>query len=551
VLSPYRYESPTGGFSGAFDPFLLDGIYFSSGGFGARYGDALSGIAALRTLGKPDRIGFGATASLAALSATVKVPIGSGFGARGTLTRSNTHLLFRVNGTTTEFTHEPESRDASITGGATYRSGEVRFFAIEQWSQLGVVVTEPSFAGALDSDAWHESRVLTWEHRFGGTRLTLVGSNASAENRVSYGALDLAVHDRLRQVRALAELRLAHRLGVNAGVELMRRAAEFTGRAPRRSHDDRPDAPIDVIHADIDDTHRAAFVETDWAPRRDVRVITGVRSDRARRTGETTLDPRTSLAYRIADGVTLTAAWGIYHQVPHPQLHDPEFGGADVGSMRAEHRVLGLQAGEPAGGGVLVRLEAYDKRYNDLAEFDRDRRVHAGGTGYSRGLDFFVRWPAWRGMSGRTSYSLVRARRTDPNTGALARSPFDITNVVTSVVDWRLGEQLHASIASRYATGRPFTPIVSAQLDPSGDVWVPAYGPPMSERLPSFQRVDVSLSRLIPLPAQRMLVLFAAANNILDRKNIHDYRYNADYSERTPVRSQFERSVYFGATFTW
>jgi vitamin B12 transporter len=72
VLSPYRYESPTGGFFGSFDPFLLEGIFFSSGGFGARYGDALSGLAALRTLGRPERLGLGATASLAA-------PANSGF----------------------------------------------------------------------------------------------------------------------------------------------------------------------------------------------------------------------------------------------------------------------------------------------------------------------------------------------------------------------------------------------------------------------------------------------------------------------------------------
>src|SRR5688572_15336993 len=84
VLSPYRYESPTGGFFGAFDPFLLDGIQFSSGGFGARYGDALSGVAALRTLGKPDRASLGATASLAALSGSAALSVNDQLGVRGT-----------------------------------------------------------------------------------------------------------------------------------------------------------------------------------------------------------------------------------------------------------------------------------------------------------------------------------------------------------------------------------------------------------------------------------------------------------------------------------
>ena len=42
VIDPLRLEEPTGSITPTVDPFLLDGIFFSSGGFGARYGNALS-----------------------------------------------------------------------------------------------------------------------------------------------------------------------------------------------------------------------------------------------------------------------------------------------------------------------------------------------------------------------------------------------------------------------------------------------------------------------------------------------------------------------------
>ncbi|MDZ7335429.1 MAG: TonB-dependent receptor, partial [candidate division KSB1 bacterium] len=42
INHPYKYESPTGGFFGTFSPFLLKGTFFSSGGFSAQYGNALS-----------------------------------------------------------------------------------------------------------------------------------------------------------------------------------------------------------------------------------------------------------------------------------------------------------------------------------------------------------------------------------------------------------------------------------------------------------------------------------------------------------------------------
>ena len=53
MLSPYNYETPTGNYTVTVNPFLLDGIFFSSGGFGARYGNILSGVADLRTAGRP------------------------------------------------------------------------------------------------------------------------------------------------------------------------------------------------------------------------------------------------------------------------------------------------------------------------------------------------------------------------------------------------------------------------------------------------------------------------------------------------------------------
>ncbi len=41
VSHPYRYETPTGGFRGAIDPFLTQGVSFTTGGFSAQYANTL------------------------------------------------------------------------------------------------------------------------------------------------------------------------------------------------------------------------------------------------------------------------------------------------------------------------------------------------------------------------------------------------------------------------------------------------------------------------------------------------------------------------------
>src|SRR4051812_16747534 len=75
MIAPYNYETPTGNYTVTVNPFLLEGIFFSSGGFGARYGNILSGVADLRTQGRPAQTSIVGTAGLAAVSAGLNLAL--------------------------------------------------------------------------------------------------------------------------------------------------------------------------------------------------------------------------------------------------------------------------------------------------------------------------------------------------------------------------------------------------------------------------------------------------------------------------------------------
>src|SRR5688500_2082507 len=83
LLNTTQLRTPTGTFVGTVDPFLLDGTFFSSGGFGARYGNALSGIASFRILGRPSRTAATAAAGLEAVSGAVVIVLPKMLGLGG------------------------------------------------------------------------------------------------------------------------------------------------------------------------------------------------------------------------------------------------------------------------------------------------------------------------------------------------------------------------------------------------------------------------------------------------------------------------------------
>jgi hypothetical protein len=77
----------------------------------------------------------------------------------------------------------------------------------------------------------------------------------------------------------------------------------------------------------------------------------------------------------------------------------------------------------------------------------------------------------------------------------------------------------------------------------------PVFGEANAARLPGYGRFDLSLSWYRGLGgAERGLVVFIAASNVFDQNNVMRYRWNPDFTSRTPVRAPFNRSVYAGAT---
>ena len=97
VSHPYRYETPTGGFRGAIDPFLTQGVSFTTGGFSAQYANTLSGVVDLVAAARPREMQTTVTAGLAGLSASAAWPIGETAGVRIAANRSTPAVLFAVN----------------------------------------------------------------------------------------------------------------------------------------------------------------------------------------------------------------------------------------------------------------------------------------------------------------------------------------------------------------------------------------------------------------------------------------------------------------------
>jgi hypothetical protein len=556
VVHPYRYESPTGGTFGTITPFLVSGTFFSSGGFSAKYGNALSGVLAMESLDRPPQSEYSVNVGLAATSARVAVPITDKLGFRFSGNRSSTALMFRVNGRFSEFTKHPGGTDGNFSLDYDYsKSGRIKLFGFVSETEIGVKVNQPSFDGVFVSDESNQLYNLQWSELL--DRSWLVQASFSV-NRYrtdrNLGILDLSQGDQTYKLRFDTEKEFGPKFKANVGTEGEVTRNGFAAVFPDGDVLD-PGAPSVSIDEHYDAHRTGAYLETEIQLARGFFLKSGLRADHHNLADELVLDPRVSLFYQINAAGNLRASWGIYHQFAEPLLYAPIYGNPDLKSQKAAHYIMGYEKQLRKG---QARVEVYYKDYDRLVIENESLEFANSGHGYARGLDlFFKRGILFQDkLNGWVSYSFLQSKRLqarDTRSGQveeLAPSSFDITHNLTLVGKYTIGSHWSAGLSFRYATGRPLTPVVDAERDAQFNFYTPFEGPVNSERLPNYHRLDASLSYYWPFQND-FAILYFALSNVLNRKNTLEYDYSVDYAERSPRTTNFSRFVYFGATFTF
>ncbi len=534
-----KLNSPSGTFAGTLNPFEARRITLASGGFGARFGNALSAIVDLDTLGMP----YGKSASLGgglgALSVGANAQLTDNTGVRLMVTRNSVAPIFRLNGATRDYPEPPNGHDLAATAAWEYRPGaELRVFAVEQLQHLALDVNLPGQRGVFANRTLNRLAVVNWSDTFGKLSANVSAGGGSLDRRETVGTVDVDTFTQHRQFAARVGYEFSDRASFSFGADGAREDTTLTKYVPASGTFGGAS-----FNAELPGTRWGVFAESDTVLAPHVRMISGVRVDDASLTQRTTVDPRLSLAWEPRKKVALSLAGGVYHQVPDAYNFFTDTGRVALPPMRVEQLIGALQLGK---GDRLVRLEAYAKDYADLVALNRSYRPVAGGEGEAQGVDVFVKSPLFWAMSGRLTYGYVDTRRTDPDSGRIAAAPFDVHHTATLIVD-RAFDSWLTSVGVRYATGRPFTPIVGGTPDGHGG-FAPVYGTSFSERMPPLFRVDLSTSRYFRLNAHTGLVLYASVNNVLNRRNLYAWEYTDDFSARKPTPSIFGRSLYFGFT---
>lgn len=492
---------------GRFAPTLFRGTVFSTGGYSALYGQALSGVLALNStdLAAETQTGISVSSVFVGVSRTKRWEKTSlDVSADYTNLTPYTGLMPQ----NIEWVQAPRSGSGSLK--LSHRTGQAGMLKVYgTWSAQRFIIRQPSPepAGqqtvALHNGNQYLNTTFRSPLRRGWSIQTGVALSQDDKDlqpdTLRLRTLEQALVGRVVLTNDSAGTRWNLKLGVEGVGQrvtqtyqpLLSEATRYTSRfLEKRS---------------------AGFVETDFQLTDKLAGRAGARVEYSALLGRTNAAPRVALAYQTTANSSLSGAYGRFYQTPDNSLLLVQ---PNLRFEEATHAVLTYQYNHD---GKLLQLEGYHKTYDHLTRFDgHDPRnpttYDNGGTGYARGLDLLWRdRKTVKNLEYWVSYGFLDTRRQYRQDPVAAVPTFAARHNV-SVVGKYWVPKLNTLFGATYSYGSP-----RRYHDLNQDGYNQGV-------LPTFQDLSLNASYLTRLFGQ-FTIVHVSASNVLARPNIFGYRY--------------------------
>jgi outer membrane receptor protein involved in Fe transport len=552
LYDPFHLESFQGVFSGV-DPRIVSSMDVYTGAFPAIFGDRMSGVIDVSSLGAPKRRYHEIAMSFFNASVLSSGLFRNGGEWVASARRSNLDLLYSA---LSDHPERPRYLDAFAK--VSYRlSDKLRltantlYFRDDISLSDDVDVEEHAFSNDEDRYIWLRLDHTTARRLSGSTllarsRLDNERRGTTEQEGVSTGSMDdrrdFAI-DSMQSDWAWQPSETVH-VQFGALASRMRGNYDYRDQVEFALLFDTPGAPTEAereraVALEADGRQQAVYTtaRVNATPR--LTVDLGVRWDRQTLdpAHTTTLGPRLGLRYQLAPRTLFRLSWGKVHQsqaVNELQVAD----GVDRFSppQRSDHAVIGFEHALPLG--VSLRLEAYEKdiasllpRYENLLnsrtllpELKPDRILVAPDAASARGLELLVTGREDAATRWWAAYS--RSRAEDRVDGGDVLRSWDQTRTLSGGVS-RDTLKWSFSLGAVYRTGWPTTPV---ELDASGELPIVVAGARNSTRVSAFRSVDLRLTRKFAT-REGSLAAFLELTNVFDHGNRCCTEYEIELTE--------------------
>lgn len=533
---PYSSNVPDLPSRGRFSPFLFTGTTFSTGGYSAEYGQALSSALILNTNSFPQQTQTDVSIMTVGggVSQTVK---GDKTAASFGVDYTNLTPYFQLVPSKFSMNQYPESVGTTFTfRQKVSESGILKAFSTFSGTRFGLEYQDLSIPGSMANIAIANKNSYTnisYSDDLGNGWILKSGVAFTYDKNI----LDMESFN-VDEGNNNAQAKLVLKKNFSNNVSLIFGAEETYNHY---NQDYFVDSTLFHNNSIFNDFGSAAFAETEFRPLDFIAVRAGVRSEYSTLLNDYNIAARFSAAVKLTKSAQISVAYGNFYQTPEETLlrftHSLNF-------EQANHYIVNYQWERSD---RILRVEGYRKDYKDLVtynstEFWNGDLYSNSGSGYSQGVDVFFRdRRTFKSFEYWFSYSYVDSKRKYRDYPEMVTPHFAPEHTASFVgKKWVQSITTQFGMSVTFASGRPYN-------NPNSDKF-------MDGKTPYYNDISLNCSHLTTI-FKKPTIIYMSVNNLLGRDNIFGYRYYSKPNEEGiyeafPVKSESKRFYFVGIFIT-
>ena len=529
VFQPFNVTANNVPTRGRFSSFLFKGTNFSTGGYSAEYGNALSSVLLLNTIDEP----------VQEKTEISLISVGAGVGNtqkwhNNSLSVNTFYLNLKPYQEVISQRIDWIKPFESFSGEAIYRhkfrQGLLKVYGGLSYTNFQLIQEDIDVPGGVPLDLENRNLYLntSYEGSLGATLKLYAGvSFANDKNAINLRTTDVLNREHTAHLKVKLRKRFSNNVKWSFGLE------QFLGDFSENGMN----SEFGNFENQFQNNNTAAFTETNIFFSKKLGMQLGIRGERNTLLKYAKLSPRASLAYKINSYAQVSLAYGDFYQDPNQEVLKYN---TALEPQKSSHYIANYLYQKNR---KTLRAEAYYKGYDDLIKYNTDIPLFTSeynnlGDGYARGLDLF-----WRDNSSIknleywASYSYLDTERDYQNFPVKATPNFAATHNTSLVTKYQVRNWKSMIGATyNYASGRPYTNSNTRQF--------------LSEKTKSFTALNLNWAYLI----SQQKILYVSITNVFGSEQIFNYQYarnpnaNGDLSRRA-IRPNADR--FFIVGFFW
>ncbi len=496
VAQPYGATTNNLPTRGRFSPFLFSGISFSTGGYSAEYGEALSSVLLLNTQDEPDQnktdislmtVGLG-------LSNTQKWK-------KSSLSINTAYIDLAPYQVAIPQNVDWNKAFQSLSGEAVYRynlnNGIFKTYAAFDASRFDLNQEDSNQPEKVRVNLFNNNFYLnsSYKGNFGSNWQLFTGlSYGYGQNKISIDDNNVNNVEHASHLKIKMTKKVSDRIKINFGSDYFITNFDEDFNTTFKSG--------------YDSNIAAVYTEADIFFSKKFAVKAGVRASNNNYIEENSISPRASLAYKISKNSQFAFAYGNFEQAPRQNYLKYS---DDFVTEKAAHYILNYQYVK---NNRTLRAEAYFKGYSDLVKYDTNQAqfnsiYSNNGQGFAKGIDLFWRdGNSIKNLEYWISYSFIDTKRDYQNFPSEATPSFVAAHSASLVTKYWISDwKSQIGFTHQFSTGRPYN-------NPNETAF-------MNGKTRAFNNLSFNWAYLLT----QQKILYFSVSNVLGTQNVFGYNY--------------------------